>query len=102
MDRAERSLLLSCFQDEVILDKHRVEEEIRELRDERIYLQLKVDVLSKAEDQFHEDIGNLLIQMQLVDMRMEHELPELEDKLKTLELKLELIKQFGHDNGPQF
>ena len=94
LDKAERSLLLSCFHDEICLDKLRIDEEIRELRDQRIYLQLKIDVLSKAEDQFHEDIGDLLLQMQLVDMRMEHELPELEDKLKTLELKLELIKHF--------
>ena len=94
LDRAERSLLMSCFHDEVILDKHRIEEEIRELRDERIYLQIKIDVLSKAKEQFHEDIGDLLAQIQLVDMRMEHELPELEERLKTIELKLELIKNF--------
>ena len=94
LDNAEGSLLLSCFHDEICLDKFRIEEEIKDLRDERQYLQLKIDVLSKEEDQFHEDIGDLLLQMQLIDMRMEHELPELEEKLKTIELKLELIEHF--------
>ena len=62
--------------------------------DERLYMQLKLDVLSKEEERFHEDIGDLLAQIQLVDMRMEHEFPELEERLKTIELKLELIKNF--------